>query len=1225
MNPSLLIDLACVQGASGKRGIGRFALDFSLNLIRHNPDWLFTIALDSRFPDSIYQLKEVFKNFQNCKPLLFSGPADINYMYDHTANRRQLYRKLKHVFYSEHSPDLVLIPSVFEGYVDDVIVSIEEKTLRQYKVASVIHDFIPLVFPLKYLANSNQKKWYQECLAELKKSDIYLSNSNCTKTDAQCFAHLNAETITTIYGDCSELFKSKMSTPRMEEAYLLKKGITKPYFLYTGNTDFRKNLDGLLKAFGQLPISIRENYQCIVVANLDDEAKLLISNTPGADQLLKRNNLFFVGNIDDFELRYLYEKCYAFVFPSRYEGLGFPVLEAYHSEKPVIMSNTSSLKELGLHPDFAFDPESPSQIANLMEKLCTSPEFYKQGVQISIDNTKLFSWEKTTALAREALRKFLVPSSSSNPAKIQNTTASGFVQKKTLAYVSPLPPTRSGISIYSQALLQELQNEFDITAIVDETEWEQVRKIIKSPAVKDNHWFRTHGGKFDIVLYQFGNSPFHSYMLELMEQWPGVVTLHDFFLPNVTFFNQHYSNHCYDSHGYHSLKPSIPPSVNRKDEFPVNFGILTQSLGVISHSEFCKNLFSLWYPSAKIPPWEIVPILNSFKPSSQLKPREKLGIPSTDFLICSFGYVDPIKLHHIILDAVNLVAHQIQNVHLIFVGESGAEYLASLNDQSKMLANRFKVTGWVEEEDYASFLFASDIVIQLRSNPRGESSAALMDALSVGKTVMINDVGSFKEIPNDIVLKVSEVPEPKEVATAILRLTSDPNFRRSLGSKAKNHIAAYHSANYCAQLYSKALNQFFQKFLCSHQKSFRDTCVDLVIKTGDTSLLDISAHVASRQFLSKGSAKRLFIDITELQKQDLKTGIHRVVKKYLDVFLELEDKNHRIEPIFSYEGKYRYARNFAKKYWNLPLHPALDRPIDFHSEDVFFGLDLCCTEVLKSRDDLWHMKATGVKQFFMLYDILPITNPSFFNDEVTGCFKDWVKFCLDLKAHMIGISKASIEELKKFSLTEFKKTWSDSHLRFNHLGADFSALSESELALPRKRLVTGKDVFLSVGTIEPRKGFDQILSAFDILWSRGFDVGLVFVGKRGWLCEDLINRIDKHPQKGKRFLWRESISDEQLKETYLGSTCYLGASLGEGFGLPLIEAAQFELPLLIRDLEVFKEIAGENASYFSGLTGADLAVAVEKWLGDSTKPEASKLPYLSWSDSAKQLWEILWN
>jgi len=195
-----------------------------------------------------------------------------------------------------------------------------------------------------------------------------------------------------------------------------------------------------------------------------------------------------------------------------------------------------------------------------------------------------------------------------------------------------------------------------------------------------------------------------------------------------------------------------------------------------------------------------------------------------------------------------------------------------------------------------------------------------------------------------------------------------------------------------------------------------------------------------------------------------------------------------------------------------------------------------------------------------------------------------------------------------------------------HLGADV------ENSMPSKGLPTEAQTvltalartpsFLMVGTVEPRKGHAQALGAFELLWGQGVDVNLVIVGKRGWLVEQFVEKLSHHPESNKRLFWLEGISDEYLGTVYAACTCLLAPSEGEGFGLPLIEAAQHKNPIIARDIPVFREVACEHAMYFSGMAPSDLANCVTGWLMQHQKsahPKSENMKYLSWRESSLQL------
>jgi glycosyltransferase involved in cell wall biosynthesis len=173
-----------------------------------------------------------------------------------------------------------------------------------------------------------------------------------------------------------------------------------------------------------------------------------------------------------------------------------------------------------------------------------------------------------------------------------------------------------------------------------------------------------------------------------------------------------------------------------------------------------------------------------------------------------------------------------------------------------------------------------------------------------------------------------------------------------------------------------------------------------------------------------------------------------------------------------------------------------------------------------------------------------------------------------------------------------------------------------------KEQLKARPSFLMVGTLEPRKGYTQALRAFEQLWEQGDEVNLTIVGRQGWMVEELASTLMHHPENGKRLFWLDKVSDEFLEQLYEHSHCLVAASEAEGFGLPLIEAAQQRLPLIARDIPVFREVAANQAVYFKGDEPEALADAVKGWLElyrSETVPDSGNLPWLSWEESGEQL------
>lgn len=140
------------------------------------------------------------------------------------------------------------------------------------------------------------------------------------------------------------------------------------------------------------------------------------------------------------------------------------------------------------------------------------------------------------------------------------------------------------------------------------------------------------------------------------------------------------------------------------------------------------------------------------------------------------------------------------------------------------------------------------------------------------------------------------------------------------------------------------------------------------------------------------------------------------------------------------------------------------------------------------------------------------------------------------------------------------------------------------------------------------------------------DANLLIVGKQGWMVESLVQRLKNHPENGKRLFWFEGIDDDYLCSLYAQADALIAASLGEGFGLPLIEAAQYGLPLIVRDIPVFREVAGNHAFYFEGEQPKDLCESLTTWLDlhrDAQHPQSNGMPWITWEQSAQQLFAAI--
>lgn len=372
--------------------------------------------------------------------------------------------------------------------------------------------------------------------------------------------------------------------------------------------------------------------------------------------------------------------------------------------------------------------------------------------------------------------------------------------------------------------------------------------------------------------------------------------------------------------------------------------------------------------------------------------------------------------------------------------------------------------------------------------------------------------------------------------------------------------------------------------------------------------------------------RQLLVDVTELAREDHGAGVQRVVHRILAALLIEPPAGFRIEPVrLAADGRYVHARDYLGRLIGLSEDAVgADFAIAPRAGDQFLGLDLIRDRAALARDGLLAMKASGVSIAFVVYDVLPLQRPDWFPEGMGGRFRQWLLMVAECSDKVLCISDTVRDELRDVLAAE--APGSKVRLASFPLGADLDSWLRPVAGLPRP--IAGTARFLIVGTVELRKGHAQVLDAFEQLWANGTACELVIAGNAGWLVSDLVDRLRKHPEAGKRLHWIEGGGDAGLLAAYRDSSALLAPSWGEGFGLPLVEAAAHGLPILARDLPVFREVAGRGADYFSGATGAELAAAIQGWLErwrDGCVADPLEVSVPSWRDSADALKKLLAN
>ncbi|MDN5536197.1 MULTISPECIES: glycosyltransferase family 1 protein [Comamonas] len=384
-------------------------------------------------------------------------------------------------------------------------------------------------------------------------------------------------------------------------------------------------------------------------------------------------------------------------------------------------------------------------------------------------------------------------------------------------------------------------------------------------------------------------------------------------------------------------------------------------------------------------------------------------------------------------------------------------------------------------------------------------------------------------------------------------------------------------------------------------------------------------------------ARQLLVDVSVIHQSDARTGIQRVVRALLLQLLMAPPAGYRVRPIFATrQHGYRYANTDFLHSTHQTSGAAVssmlvDVMTDVHAGcgDLFLGLDLAAHLLPRHQAQVLRWKRSGVKMHVVVYDLLPLRHPEWFNPKTVRNFKRWIQWLGIYADSAICISESVKMELHAWLNTHFGMPPKIFPASTIVLGADIDASAptgglpaQASSMLLRLRSSTA---VLMVGTLEPRKGYDQALAAFEQLWLQGDATLLVIVGRPGWKTQALQKKLRRHPQTGQRLFWLEDVSDEYLAQLYDACSGVLVASRGEGFGLPLIEAALHNKPLLARDLSVFREIALPDVTFFSGENAASLAASISAWLQKaSCEGGADQNQSVStWQTAAEQLFSSL--
>lgn len=291
-------------------------------------------------------------------------------------------------------------------------------------------------------------------------------------------------------------------------------------------------------------------------------------------------------------------------------------------------------------------------------------------------------------------------------------------------------------------------------------------------------------------------------------------------------------------------------------------------------------------------------------------------------------------------------------------------------------------------------------------------------------------------------------------------------------------------------------------------------------------------------------------------------------------------------------------------------------------------------DILVLLDSSWHsdcfsqveeFKSKGVTIVSVIYDLIPLTHPEFCHEGLVVVFQRWFEWVGRTADGFMAISKTIRDQAANYVHQGIAGAEPQNHQWFDyfHLGSELDLSVKNSIVRKHVKKVfqNNHPVYLMVGTIEPRKNHDYLIDAFNLLWKNGLDVNLCFVGKVGWKCQALIERVKTHTAYGRRLFMFNDLSDAELEYCYSKSRSLVFPAYVEGFGLPLVEAMQRGLPAMASNIPVFREVGGDFIAYFDLEKPETLTNLVQHFEACGLFPGVKKVEewsWLNWEDSTKQ-------
>jgi glycosyltransferase involved in cell wall biosynthesis len=349
--------------------------------------------------------------------------------------------------------------------------------------------------------------------------------------------------------------------------------------------------------------------------------------------------------------------------------------------------------------------------------------------------------------------------------------------------------------------------------------------------------------RYDAVVYQIGNSPFHDAIHDALERYPGVTVMHDAVLHHFyrarTLGQRDTAGYvrsvAYEAGSAGAIAAAAAMTGGRAYpcyEYPLHERVVDASRVILVHSDYAARAIMASRPAATVlrAPLICDPRAQALDPARTAILRARWEIPDDAFVIASFGQIDENRHLDAILKALNAVRQRFHRAMVLLVGEPVPKYGLEARLKASGQGTHVRATGRVPLEDFFAAFDLADVAVNLRDPTAGETSATAIQLLGRGVPLIVSAAGAYAELPDVAAIKVATgAGQTEQLVRALLALASAGDMRNAMRDAARTYVAAAHRPEQAVAAYLRAIEMGAQR----QSRAPRRAASDLAAVLGD--------------------------------------------------------------------------------------------------------------------------------------------------------------------------------------------------------------------------------------------------------------------------------------------------------------------------------------------------------------------------------------------------------